>query len=70
LLVSRVAGLGTLHHNPIGFTGPLSRHLLGYNSIINAVRSTMRDLVEVSATHLLLGGFAKREQDIPKIATK
>lgn len=61
LLISRVGGLGTLHHNEIGFTGPLSQHLLGYNSIINAVRSTVRDLMEVSATHLFMAGFAKRD---------
>ncbi|KAI4615582.1 uncharacterized protein J4E87_009041 [Alternaria ethzedia] len=42
MLVSRVAGLGTLHHRPIGFTGPLSQHLLGYNSIINKVLIAMK----------------------------
>jgi hypothetical protein len=61
LLISRVAGLGTLHHKPIGFTGPLSQHLLGYNSVINAVRSTVRDLIEVSATQMFMGGFVKRD---------
>ena len=71
LLVSRVAGLGTLHHRPIGFTGPLSQHLLGYNSIINAIRSALRDLVEVSATQIFMAAFAKRDIDnISSISTK
>jgi hypothetical protein len=70
MLVSRVAGLGVLHHNPIGFTGPLSQHLLGYNSIINVVRQTLRDLVEVAATHMLLTGCCNRNADISSIAMK
>jgi hypothetical protein len=68
MLVSRVAGLGVLRHNPIGFTGPLSQHLLGYNSIINVVRQTLRDLVEVAATQMLLTGCCKRNADISSIA--
>ncbi|KAF2111425.1 temperature dependent protein affecting M2 dsRNA replication [Lophiotrema nucula] len=71
LLISRVAGLGTLQHKPIGFTGPLSQHLLGYNSIINVVRSTMRDMVEASAAQLFTNAFAKRDLDnIPEIAVQ
>ena len=70
MLVSRVAGLGVLHHRPIGFTGPLSQHLLGYNSIINAIRQTLRELVEVAATHMFLSGCANRHLDISSIAMK
>jgi hypothetical protein len=66
LLISRVAGLGHLQHNPIGFTGPLSQHLLAYGSIINLVRQTLRDLVEVTATHMFMGAFAKR--DVPNLS--
>ncbi|KAF2009073.1 hypothetical protein BU24DRAFT_90435 [Aaosphaeria arxii CBS 175.79] len=69
LLLSRVAGLLPLHHKPIGFTGPLSQHLLGYNSVINVVRQTLRDLVEASATQMLMGGYAKRDiKSIPALA--
>lgn len=71
VLVSRVAGLGNLRHNPIGFTGPLSQHLLAYGSIINLVRQTLRDLIEVAATHLFMGSFAKRNiSNISEIAMK
>ncbi|KAJ4355560.1 uncharacterized protein N0V89_003578 [Didymosphaeria variabile] len=61
LLVSRVAGLGNLQHKAIGFTGPLSQHLLAYGSIVNLVRQTLRDLVEVAATQMFMGAFAKRD---------
>ncbi|RAR07197.1 XPG N-terminal domain containing protein [Stemphylium lycopersici] len=67
MLVSRVAGLGILHHRPIGFTGPLSQHLLGYNSIINVVRQTLRELIEVAATHLFMSGCANRHMDLSSL---
>lgn len=70
MLVSRVAGLGILHHRPIGFTGPLSQHLLGYNSIINVVRQALRDLVEVAATQMFCTGCCNRHAEIPVIAMK
>ncbi|KAI9816836.1 MAG: hypothetical protein M1827_001481 [Pycnora praestabilis] len=62
LLVSRVACLGKLQHKPIGFTGPLSRHLLAYHSIIAAVRDSSRDFVDISLATLLLNGNADRER--------
>lgn len=71
LLISRVAGLGTLRHKQIGFMGPLSQHMLGFNSMINAVRSASRDLVEVCATQMFISGSVNRAQvmgDIPKIS--
>lgn len=61
-LVSRVACLGKFQHKQIGFTGPLSRQLLGYHSMIAAVRNSMRDLVEVCLTTLLLNGDADRDR--------
>jgi hypothetical protein len=71
LLVSRVAGLQNLRHAAVGFTGPLSQHLLGYNGVINLVRQTLRDLVEVTATHLFMGAFADRNAcDLSEIAIK
>jgi hypothetical protein len=71
MLVSRVAGLGELRHRPIGFTGPLSQHLLGYNSVINVVRQTLRDLVEVASTHMFLTGCCARSSvDLSQIAMR
>lgn len=70
MLVSRVAGLGTLQHKPIGFTGPLSQHLLGYGSIVNTVRQTLRDLVEVTCTQMFLSGCCVRQTDLSGLLTK
>lgn len=71
ILVSRIAGLVTLQHRPIGYTGPLSQHLLGYNSIINLVRQTLRDLVEVAATHMFLRNCCHRlDVDLSEVAMK
>ena len=63
LLVARVACLGKFRHQEIGYTGPLSRHLLGYHSMISAVRSSLRDLAEVCLTTLLLNGDADRKRN-------
>ncbi|KAF1815441.1 hypothetical protein P152DRAFT_185644 [Eremomyces bilateralis CBS 781.70] len=62
LLISRVACLGKLEHNTIGFTGPLSKHLLGYQSMINTVRGSLRDLMEVTITQFFLSGGAERDR--------
>jgi hypothetical protein len=62
LLVARVACLGTLNHQAIGYTGPLNRQLRSYHSFIDVVRQTLRDLAEVCLTTLLLNGDADRGQ--------
>ncbi|KAK3703429.1 hypothetical protein LTR37_014419 [Vermiconidia calcicola] len=59
-LVSRVACLGTLQHSAIGYTGPLSRHLLAYQQTASAVRGALRDLLEMHACHMLLSGTVDR----------
>jgi hypothetical protein len=63
LLIARVACAGKFRHKQIGFSGPLSRDLLGFHSMVSAVRSSLRDLVEVCMTTLLLNGDADRERD-------
>lgn len=63
LLISRVACLGRLQHKSIGFTGPLSRHLLGFNSMANAVRGSLRDLVEMSLCSMLVNAHIDRSID-------
>jgi hypothetical protein len=62
LLVSRVACLASFSHKPIGYTGPLSRHFLGYASMINAVRESLRDTTEACAINLLFMGDADRKR--------
>lgn len=61
LLISRVACIGKLRHKDIGYSGPLSRQLLSFRSLISAVRSTLRDMIEVILVGLLLSGEAERD---------
>ncbi|KAK4504771.1 hypothetical protein PRZ48_002733 [Zasmidium cellare] len=62
-LISRVACLGTFKHHAIGYTGPLSRHLLAFHQVAAAVRNTLRDLTEVHACNMLLSASADRERE-------
>ena len=63
MLVSRVACFGKLRHKPIGYSGPLSRQFLSFRSLIHAVRSTLRVLIEVVLAGLLLSGEADRDRN-------
>jgi hypothetical protein len=62
LLVSRVACIGKIRHKSIGYSGPLSRQLLSFRSLVCAVRSSLRDLIEVVLASLLLNGEADRDR--------
>lgn len=62
LLVARVACLGTLRHGEIGYTGILSRNMLAYASVVDAVRQSLRDLSEVCLATMLLNGDALRDR--------
>lgn len=61
-LVSRVACIAKLQHKPIGYSGPLSRQLLCFRSLISEVRSTLRNLIEVVLATLFLSGDADRDR--------
>ena len=62
MLISRVACIAKLQHKAIGYSGPLSRQLLCYRGLISEVRSTLRNLIEVVLTSLLLSGDADRDR--------
>lgn len=62
MLVSRVACIAKLQHKSIGYSGPLSRQLLCYRSLISEVRNALRNLIEVVLTGLLLSGDADRDR--------
>ncbi|QQK44121.1 Posttranscriptional regulation nuclease (Mkt1), putative [Penicillium digitatum] len=71
MLVSRVACVAKLQHKSIGYSGPLSRQLLCYRSLISEVRSALRNLIEVVLASLLLSGDADRDRnDWTKMAIK
>jgi hypothetical protein len=61
-LVARVACLGNLEHQEIGYTGILSRNMLSYGSVVEAVRLSVRDLLEVCLVTMLLNGDANRDR--------
>jgi hypothetical protein len=63
LLIARTACLLKLRHKNIGYTGPLSKNLLSFHSIIKAVRETDRDLLEAIAASMFLNGQANRNRD-------
>ncbi|EMC97808.1 hypothetical protein BAUCODRAFT_404806 [Baudoinia panamericana UAMH 10762] len=61
LLISRVACLGLFHHREIGYTGPLSRHLLAFHQMAAVVRSSLRGLLEMHACAIFTSGDASRQ---------
>ncbi|KAL8801382.1 MAG: hypothetical protein Q9182_004496 [Xanthomendoza sp. 2 TL-2023] len=63
MLVSRVTSLGRLVHEPRGYSGPLSRHLLAYHSIISAIQGSMRDMLEMCTVTMFLEGCVNRERE-------
>jgi hypothetical protein len=63
ILIGRTACLLKLRHENVGYTGPLSKNLLAFHSIIKAVRETDRDLVEAIAASLFLNNHASRKRD-------
>jgi hypothetical protein len=71
MLVSRVACIAKLQHKAIGYSGPLSRQLLCYRSLVSEVRSALRNLVEVVLASMLLSGEADRDRkDWPELGIK
>lgn len=63
MLISRTACLGKLRHKPRGYSGPLSRHLLSYNSVISSLHASLRDILEMSLVTMFLEGQVSRERD-------
>lgn len=62
LLVARCTSLLKLRHESIGYTGPLSKNLLAFNSINAAVREADRDLLETVFAAMFLYAHADRQQ--------
>lgn len=63
MLVSRVACLGKIRHSSVGYSGPLSRHLLAYQSIISNVHTSLRDLLEMILAAMFLEGLVDRDRN-------
>jgi len=63
LLISRCASLLKLRHQANVYTGPLSKNLLAFRSLVSEVRSADRDLVEAILAHMFMYAQAKRNRD-------
>ena len=63
MLLARIACTGKIRHKPKGYTGPLSRHLLAYYSMVGAIRASLRDLVEMCLATIFLNGEAERDRE-------
>lgn len=62
-LISRVACFGRLKHKSLGYSGPLSRQFLTYSGLVGAVRTGVRDLLEVVMAGLFLGADVDRNRE-------
>lgn len=63
LVISRCATLLKLRHQATGYTGPLSKNLLAYRSLVSEIRSANRDLIEVILASIFLYAQANRKRD-------
>lgn len=63
LLISRCATLLKLRHQANGYTGPLSKNLLAFRSLVSEVRSADRDLLEAILASMFMYAQAKRNRD-------
>ncbi|KAH7361995.1 XPG domain-containing protein [Plectosphaerella cucumerina] len=61
-LIGRCASLLTLGHQANGYTGPLSRDLLYFRSLVSAVREVDRDLIEAIVASTFLHAQSKRDR--------
>lgn len=63
MLVARLACTGRVSHKAKGYSGPLSRHLLAYYSIVAAVRASIRDLLDMCLATMFMEGDCERERE-------
>ncbi|KAJ9654349.1 hypothetical protein H2198_006580 [Neophaeococcomyces mojaviensis] len=62
-LCSKIACLGRLKHETIGYVGPLDRDLLTFAREITSLRQSLRDLAETILVSMFLNGDALRDRD-------
>ena len=61
-LISKIACLGRLKHEPVGYVGPLDRSLLTFAWEITSIRESLRNLCETVLTTMFLNGDVSRER--------
>ncbi|CCU75030.1 XPG N-terminal domain-containing protein [Blumeria hordei DH14] len=60
MLVGRTTCLLKFRHKNLGYTGPLSKNFLAYNSLVKAVRETDRDILESVIVSMFLSNQISR----------
>ncbi len=63
MLVSRIACLGMVRHQPVAYSGALSRHILAYHSMASAVHHSLRNLLEMVVAAMFLEGSVDRDDN-------
>ena len=63
MLVSSVACLGKIRHSAKTYSGPLSRHMLAYHSIVSNMHGSLRDLLEMIVAAMFLEGLVDRDRN-------
>lgn len=62
-LLSKIACVGRLKHEPVGYVGALDRPLLTLAWQITALRQSLRDLLETCLVTMFLDGDVSRDRD-------
>ncbi|KAI0999191.1 hypothetical protein K3495_g9005 [Podosphaera aphanis] len=62
ILIGRTACLLKLRHRNLGYTGPLSKNFLSYNSLIKAVQETDRDILEAIVASMFMSNQISRHE--------
>ena len=61
-LITKVACFGRLNHGSLGYSGPLDQEMLGFQFLINAIRTSLRDLLETILVSMCLNGEVDRNR--------
>ncbi|POS87560.1 hypothetical protein EPUL_000916 [Erysiphe pulchra] len=62
MLIGRTACLLKLRHQNLGYTGPLSKNYLAFNSLIKAVQEADRDILEATIVSMFLSNQISRDE--------
>ena len=56
-----------MRHPAKGYSGPLSRSLLAFHSMVTEVRRALRDLIEINAAVIFMDNQAQRMRKDQKV---
>ncbi|TQS38015.1 hypothetical protein Golomagni_01489 [Golovinomyces magnicellulatus] len=62
MLIGRTACLLKLRHKNLGYTGPLSKNYLAFNSLVKAIQEANRDILEATVVSMFLSNQISRQE--------